>query len=186
MRGNDISLLGEFARHHHLELSIELHPFEGIWNLPGQDVVDVAASGISLSPERMNSQSYWSKPYSSVRRSALVRRGEKRHGYENFSTFSVVGESLAHTHALKHLPRESSLRMLSGIDEGVESLLRGETDAVGTSSVSAFHQVSKDPRLDVVDLHRYDDSPELISFSVRRDRGLVDSINEWISSSGNR
>ena len=57
----------------------------------------------------------------------------------------------------------------------------GKTDAVGTGSVSAYHQAIGDERLKVVDLHREDDAPELISFSVRREPLLMDAINQFIS-----
>jgi len=179
--GDDITLLNKFSSHHELELSIHLFPFTGIWNLPSRDLVDVAASGISLTPERMSSNSYWSRPYSRVRRSALIRNEDSLRGYEDIRRISVVGESMAHSHALKHLPRTSSIQVITSIEQGVESLLMGKTDAVGTGSVSAYHQAIGDERLKVVDLHREDDAPELISFSVRREPLLMDAINQFIS-----
>ena len=69
----------------------------GIWNLPARNVVDVAAAGISLTPERLSSDAYWSRPYRKVQRSALILKEASHTGYENFKRFSVVGESVAHS-----------------------------------------------------------------------------------------
>jgi ABC-type amino acid transport substrate-binding protein len=181
--GDDISLLRKFASEHALELKINVFPFMGIWNLPAQNVVDVAAAGISLTPERLSSDAYWSRPYRKVRRSALILKEASHTGYEDFKKFSVVGESVAHSHALKHLSRTATLHFASSIGEGVESLLRGETDAVGTGSVSAKHQALGDDRLKVIDLQKEEDSPELISFSLRREKSLLNSMNDFLVSS---
>jgi ABC-type amino acid transport substrate-binding protein len=132
----------------------------------------------------MNPASFWSQPYSTVRRSALIRAEDSRTGYGDFERFSVVAGSLAHSHAVRHLPREVRLQFTSSIGHGVESLLRGETDAIGTGSASAFHQASGNERLKVLDLQRDEDTPELISFSIRREQALLDAINDFIQLRG--
>ncbi|MFZ4717493.1 MAG: substrate-binding periplasmic protein [Chthoniobacterales bacterium] len=182
--GDDISLLSKFASEHALELKITIFPFMGIWNLPAENVVDVAAAGISLTPERLTSHAYWSRPYRKVSRSALVLKEASHTGYQDFKRFSVVGESVAHSHAIKHLSRTATLHFAPSIEEGVESLLRGETDAVGTGSVSAKYQALGEDRLKVIDLQRDEDAPELISFSLRREKSLLNSMNDFIASSG--
>lgn len=178
--GNDIVLLRDFAAVHKLELAITIFPFMGIWDLPARDVVDVAASGISLTSERMTAGSYWSLPYGRVSRSALIRADDSLKGYGDFKSFSVIGESIAHSHAVRHLHGKATLNFIPSIEHGVESLLRGKTDAVGTGSVSAIHQASRDERLKVLDLQADEDEPELISFSLRREKALRDSINDFI------
>ena len=182
--GDDISLLRKFASEHELEMKITIFPFMGIWNLPAQNIVDVAAAGISLTPERMSSDAYWSRPYRKVRRSALVLKESSHNGYEDFKRFSVVSESVAHSHAIKHLSRTATLHFAPSIGDGVESLLRGETDAVGTGSVSARYQASGEERLKVIDLQQEGDAPELISFSLRREKSLRNSINDFIAARG--
>jgi ABC-type amino acid transport substrate-binding protein len=186
VQGGDIAFLREFAAMHDLEVTITTFPFEGIWDLPGRDVVDVAASGISLTPDRMNSPSLWSQPYSAVRRSALIRSEDSHAGYRHFERFSVVGESAAHSHALRHLPREATLQFTPSLEHGVESLLKGETDAVGTGSISAMHQATRNERLKVLDLHTDEDALELLSFSIRREQSLLDAINGFITSKGSQ
>jgi ABC-type amino acid transport substrate-binding protein len=167
-----------------MRLSVSLFPFHSIWELPARDVVDVAASGISLTPDRLRSKTLWSLPYSAVRRSALVRADDSHKEYdmhyENFQKFSVVAQSVAHRHAEKHLPKNSRLQFTPSLQQGIQSLLKGETDALGTGSISATHQASRNRRLKVIDLHRQEDHPELISFAVRREKSLLDSLNEFI------
>ena len=180
--GDDVEFLREFAAAHNLRLSIAIFPFMGIWELPSRDVVDVAASGISRTPDRMTSASFWSEPYASVRRSALVLAEDSRAGYDHFERFSVVGESEAHTHATRYLPKGARLQLTPSIESGVGSLLRGETDAVGTGSVSAVYQADRDKRLKVLDLQTEEDTPELISFSIRREQSLLEAINDFIIS----
>ena len=182
MIGDDISLLRKFASEHALELKITVFPFMGIWNLPARNIVDVAAAGISLTPERLHSDANWSRPYRKVQRSALILKEASHTGYQDFKRFSVVGESVAHSHALKHLSRAASLQFAPSIGEGVESLLRGETDALGTGSVTAKHQTLGDDRLKVIDLQKEEDSSELIAFSLRREKSLLDSMNDFIAS----
>ena len=182
MVGEDIEFLRDFARTYNLKLSITIFPFMGIWNLPALDIVDVVASGISLTPDRMTTDSFWTQPYTRVRRSALVRAEDFHDGYGEFKRFTVVPDSVAHSHALRHLPSDSRLQFTQGIELGVESLLRGETDAVGTGSVSARHQAGSDSRLKALDLHTEEDAPELISFFTRRESSLLNALNNFINS----
>ncbi len=86
-RGRDIVFLRRFARLHGLEPVVMFHGFDRLWELPGQGVADVAASGISMRPA-CDGAIFWTRPYSEVRRTLLVRAGDTEviHGMQGRTT----------------------------------------------------------------------------------------------------
>jgi hypothetical protein len=91
-----------------------------------------------------------------------------------------VKDSAAHVHALKHIPVGREIRFLSSIDEGIELLLEGTIEGIGTGSISAHHQIKKWEFLHVLDLHQPADYPEQISFAVRNSSLLLKKLNQFI------
>ncbi len=181
-RGRDIVFLRRFARLHGLEPVVMFHGFDRLWELPGQDVADVAASGISMRPGCDGAIS-WSRPYSEVRRTLLVRAGDTEviHGMQDVQRMSVVPHSAAHQHALASLPKTSELAFIPSLASGIEDLILGNTDAVGTGSISAHFHAERHPGLAAVDVHE-GLPPELISFAARAP--LVKALDEFISYHG--
>lgn len=181
-RGRDIVFLRRFARLHGLEPVVMFHGFDRLWELPGQGVADVAASGISMRPGCDGAIS-WSRPYSEVRRTLLVRAGDDEiiRGMQDVQRMSVVPHSAAHHHALQFLPKTSEIAFIPSLAAGIEDLILGNTDAVGTGSISAHFHAERHPGLAALDVHR-GLPPELIAFASRAP--LVKALDEFISHHG--
>lgn len=184
-RGRDIAFLKRFADAHALDLSVEFFDFDRLWELPGQGKVDIAASGISFLPEKRKGTASWSAPYSEVRRSLLIRSGDRERFREMrdlaHSRLAVVACSAAHDHALEMMPDTTSLVYCETLQQGIEDLLRGRVDAVGTGSVSAQHHLASRAGLAAVDVHDCR-KPEYISFAVRSSGPLLKTLNTFIAT----
>ena len=116
-----------------------------------------------------------------VRRSGLIIKQNKPYinGYNDIRKIGVVAESAAHDHAKKHLNRGLIIEVDS-LDKGINYLLDGHIEALGTGSVSANHLKKKWEILDVIDLHQPTDFIEEISFSVADNPLLLHKLNQFI------
>ena len=174
--GRDIDFLRRFAKEHGLLLSVAFHTFDRIWEAPGQDTADIAASGIS---RRMEESVAWSQPYGSVRRTLLIRAGdgERLRGMSDLGRIAVVPGSAAETHARETLPEGASLTYIDTLEDGVRELLLGRVDAVGTGSLSAEFHAGRHSGLAMVDVHE-ERPPERLAFAVRPP--LRQALDEFI------
>lgn len=177
--GTDLQILNKFAESEHLTAVFKFRPFDQLWHLPRDEYFDVACAGLS---KFKNRDAIWSEPYAEVRRSALIINQNKPYikDYSDIRRFAVVFNSAAHEHALKHLPSKSKLIEIKSIDEGVNLLLDGTVEAVGTGSISARHQRKQWDMLETIDLHKPDDYIEEISFSVANNPLLLHKLNQFI------
>jgi len=184
-RGRDIAFLQKFAESQSLDLAVEFHDFDRLWELPEQGKVDIAASGISFMPEKRKSAVSWSDPYSEVRRSLLIRAKDRERIRDMRdlaqARLAVVACSAAHDHALETLPGSAKLVHCETLQRGIADLLQGRVDAVGTGSVSAQHHMTLHSDLAAVDVHDCR-KPEYISFAVRSSGPLLESLNSFIAS----
>lgn len=184
-RGRDIAFLQRFAESQSLSLDVEFHDFDRLWELPDQGKADIAASGISLRPNERKAPVAWSSPYSKVRRSILIRTEDKERIQEMadlaFARLAVVACSAAHEHASETLPSSAELTYCETLERGIDDLLEGQVDAVGTGDVSARHHMSLRRGLSIVDVHE-SRGPEYISFAVRSSGGLLERLNAFIAS----
>ncbi len=180
-RGRDIAFLQRFATSQNLALSVDFHDFDRLWELPVDGRADIAASGISFMPEKRKSTVAWSAPYSEVRRTLLIRatdRARLRH-MGDIKRLAVVACSAAHDHAKETLPASATLSYCDTLDRGIDDLLAGRVDAVGTGDVSARHHLTQRPGLAMLDVHDVR-SPEYIAFAVRSP--LLKSLNAFIAT----
>ena len=179
-RGRDIAFLRHFAETNGLELVVDFHSFDRLWELPAQDTADIAAGGISL---RRYIPVAWTQPYSEVRRTLLIRLedAERIRGMNDLGRLAVVPHSIAHTHAEETLAGHANLSFAPTLEHGIEDLLLGQIDALGTGSVSAEYHISRHPGLTLVDVH-VDRAPEPISFATRPE--LVLALDAFIASYG--
>ncbi len=175
-RGRDIAFLRHFAEAHGLALVVDFHSFDRLWELPAQDAADIAAGGISL---RRYIPVAWTQPYSEVRRTLLIRSEdtEKIRGMGDLGRLAVVPHSAAHTHAGETLSESATLSFTPTLEHGIEDLLLGQIDALGTGSVSAEFHAARHPGLARLDVHA-DRAPELISFATRPE--LVRALDGFI------
>jgi ABC-type amino acid transport substrate-binding protein len=178
-RGRDINFLHRFASAHGLSLTVRFHKFDRLWELPAHEYADVAASGISLRGAVAGDSAAWTRPYCDVRRTLLIRTEdrEKIRGMKDLGRLAVVPNSIAQTHAEETLPSSATLESVSSLEHGIEDLLLGQVDALGTGSVSAEYHAARHPGLAMVDVHG-DRPPEPISFTARPK--LVESLNSFI------
>lgn len=181
-RGRDITFLRRFASTHGLKLIVDFHRFNRLWELPAQNTADIAASGISLRPisPLQRAPVTWTRPYSEVRRTLLIRTedADKLRSMADLGRLAVVPHSAAQTHAEETLSDSASLSFTSTLEHGIEDLLLGQIDALGTGSVSARHHASHHPGLAMVDVHA-NRAPEPISFATRP--ALVHALNAFIA-----
>lgn len=180
-KGRDIAFLRRFAEHHNLGFKVRFHDFDRLWEAPERGEADIAASGISLMPGKRAAQVAWSRPYSEVRRTLLTRKNDAIRGMNDLTgrSLSVVACSAAHDHAKHALPEMAKLRFCETLQEGIEDLLAGKTDAVGTGDVSARHHLTVREGMTAIDAHTGLPS-EYITFAVRQGDGLVDSVDDFI------
>jgi ABC-type amino acid transport substrate-binding protein len=176
--GRDIAFLRRFAIAHGLVPIVTFHNFERLWELPAKDLADIAASGISLRSQK-TPDIQWSEPYGAVRRTLLIRADEVEviQNISDVRRLAVVPQSFAQQHAEAFLPDSSSLHFISSLENGIEDLLLGNIDAVGTGSVSARFQAARHPGLAILDVHGAL-PPELISFTTRPP--LVSALDAFI------
>jgi ABC-type amino acid transport substrate-binding protein len=167
-RGRDIVFLSRFALLHGLRPVVEFRGFDRLWELPGREEADIAASGISMRADCGERGVAWSRPYSEVRRTLLIRRAdvETIRNIGDVPRMSVVSQSAADRHARDFLSKGAELTFITTLEEGIEDLVLGNTDAVGTGSVSAHFHIARHPGLAAVDVHG-ELPPELISFVAR-------------------
>jgi len=180
-RGRDIAFLQRFATSQKLALSVDFHDFDRLWELPVDGRADIAASGISLMPEKRKSTVAWSAPYSEVRRTLLIRQTDQarlRHMGE-VKRLAVVACSAAHDHAKETLSASAILSYCDTLERGIDDLLVERIDAVGTGDVSARHHLGQRPGLAMLDVHEVR-SPEYIAFAVRSP--LLKSLNAFIAT----
>jgi ABC-type amino acid transport substrate-binding protein len=179
-RGRDITFLHRFAEAHGLSLTVRFHKFDRLWELPAHQRADVAASGISLRCRAQAGPVTWTRPYCDVRRTLLIRAedAERILGMSDLGRLAVVPASAAQAHAEETLPASGALTFVSSLEHGIEDLLLGQVDALGTGSVSAEYHAARHPGLARVDVHGTR-PPEPISFAARP--GLVGSLDAFIA-----
>jgi ABC-type amino acid transport substrate-binding protein len=182
-RGRDIAFLHRFAATHGLSLSVRFYNFDRLWELPAHQQADVAASGISLRCQSPSRPVAWTRSYCAVRRTLLIRAEdrEKIRSMADLGALAVVPESAAQAHAEETLSDSASLSFVSSLEHGIEDLLLGQVDALGTGSVSAEHHAARHPGLALVDVHG-SRPPEPISFTARPE--LVQSLDAFITRFG--
>jgi ABC-type amino acid transport substrate-binding protein len=198
--GYDVSFLTKFAVKEGREIVLIEKEFEEIWTLPGKDVCDIAAAGVMQRNERNVGTGAWSDPYFEVKRSLLVRAGEKAE-FDNYKTLSgktivVTKGSTAYTDAvtLKRYPRctiqyREDLVPKNAPDAQeyiVKLIANHKVDAFGEGDVSSKYlrdQYGKDVPggLALADVHDMDGPKETFNFITRNPTyGVLDSLNVFI------
>ncbi len=75
-------------------------------------------------------------------------------------------------------PQSAKLRFCETLQEGIEDLLAGKTDAVGTGDVSARHHLTVREGMTAIDAHT-GLPPEYITFAVRESDQLVRQLDTF-------
>jgi hypothetical protein len=70
-----VDIIKDFASRRGLSIRfIEAPKFDGVWNLPGRGLADVAIGGITWAESRRSSETEWSCPYFTVSRTLVYNR----------------------------------------------------------------------------------------------------------------
>lgn len=202
--GTDVDYLEAFASSIGLRLQpVEMPNYIGIWEKPAQDACDIAASGISDTPDRRASAGpgvVWSAHYDSVLRALLVRPADANtvNGVEDLRgrTVIVTQDSTADHDLRNRLARAAitTTTILTTTDE--EDAARQVRDAAQTGEpfayagglVSVQYLVSTLGGLAATWPHPIMQSDgaevsEPFSFVVRTlDTGLVEALDRFIAT----
>jgi ABC-type amino acid transport substrate-binding protein len=197
--GLDVSFLTKFARQEGREIVLIEKEFDGIWTLPGENVCDIAGAGVAQRSDRHVGKGAWSDPYFQVKRSLLVRAGDKA-AFDNYKTLSgkkivVTKGSTADIDAKTRYPG-CRLLYVEDVAKGLpdaqayiakELIGKGRADAFGEGDVSNQYlrdQFGKEVPggLAVADVHVIDGPPETFNFITRgATYGVLHALNVFIS-----
>lgn len=198
--GLDVSFLTEFAGQERREIVLIEKTFDDIWTLPGEDVCDIAGAGVMRRDDRsVGPGGSWSDPYFQVKRSLLVRAGD-RAAFDNYATLSgkrivVTRKSTADIDAKKRYPR-CTIQYVDEVAKGAvdaqkyivkELIANHRADAFGEGDVSnqyLLDQFGKDVTggLALADVHPIDGLTETFNFITRNASiGVLDALNVFIA-----
>jgi ABC-type amino acid transport substrate-binding protein len=197
--GLDISFLTQFARQEDREIVLIEKEFDGIWTLPGKNVCDIAGAGITRRSDRQVGKGAWSDPYFQVKRSLLVRVGDKA-AFDNYRTLSgkkivVTKGSTADIDAKKRYPH-CTIQYVEDVAKdqpdaqayiAKELIGKGGADAFGEGDVSNQYlcdQYGKEVPggLALADVHPIEGPPETFNFVTRgASRGVLHALNVFIT-----
>lgn len=194
--GTDIELLERFAARYALRLSCLKKPFPHLWLTPGAGECDVAASGLGARADReLGARAVWSRPYMTVQRSLLIRRGEAERLQvpEDFAGKTIVAtpESAADFDAReRYVPHGATLiAEVPSQDDVARRLLNHEVDAFGEGDVSNAYLAEQyldregQPLLVLADVHPLEPI-ETLHFAVRAaDPRLTQCLDAFIAAS---
>jgi ABC-type amino acid transport substrate-binding protein len=183
-RGRDIDFLRTFAGKSSLEFIARFFEFDGIWERPGRDEIDIAAASIAPLASRTSPGVAWSHAYFTVRRSLLIRSAD-RHQLRTMADFggrviAVTKGSTADLDTEARRPSTTRVVYLDDQDRAVDALLGGEIDGFGTGDVcSDYLADSHLGLLAVTDVHQME-VPETFAFAVREAGGLLEPLDDFI------
>jgi len=186
-QGRDLAFLRRFAASEGWDFQVDFFEFDRLWERPALGQIDIAASGISLLSRGRQASIAWSRPYAEVRRTLLIRQDDaaRFRRMEDFrgAQLAAVPGSAADGHAMKTKPASASLTYCETLEQGIDELLSGRIDAVGTGDISARHHVAQREGLAAIDVHGT--APrEYVAFSVRRHHPLLRRLNAFIAHAG--
>jgi ABC-type amino acid transport substrate-binding protein len=196
--GLDISFLTKFAEQEGLQIVLLEKEFDGIWTLPGENVCDLVGAGVSRRSDRHVGKGSWSDPYFQVKRSMLVRSGDKA-AFDDYKTLSgkriiVTKGSTADIDAKKRYPG-CTFQYVEDVTKGQqdaqayiakELIGNGRADAFGEGDVSNQYlrdQYSKEVPggLELADVHLIDGPTETFNFIARAaSYGVLQALNVFI------
>jgi polar amino acid transport system substrate-binding protein len=186
-QGRDLAFLRRFAANEGWDFQVEFFEFNRLWERPSLGQIDIAASGISRLARGRDATVAWSRPYAEVRRTMLIRQddSERFHQMKDLhgARLAAVPGSAADDHAIRTKPASAKLTYCETLEQGVDELLAGRVDAVGTGDISARHHVAHRDGLAAIDVHGA--APrEYVAFSVRRHHPLLRRLNAFIAHAG--
>lgn len=201
--GWDVDYLEAFAGSHRLAFQpVEVPEYQGIWNQPAGGVCDIAASGISDTPDRRAATGpsvRWSQPYHHVLRAFLVRVDDEHdlNSIEDLRarTVIVTADSTADHDLRNRLARagitDTTIVSTTDEEDAARQVLAGsasgEPFAYGGGLGSVQFLASKFPGLAVAWPHPNmlsdgSEAQEAFSYVVRAlDVGLIEALDRFIA-----
>ena len=191
--GTDIHYLKTFANYLNLDVNIITKSFSKLWEAPGNNECDIAASGIMARNDRhIGAHAQWSNPYMEVIRSLLIR-SEDINRFQTPSDFIdkrivVTPDSTAHIDAIQRYQPIGAiiLPFVPSQDEIVNQLIDNKIDAFAEGNISnkylenAYRDKDEKTILSLTDLHVMEPK-ETLNFIVRtNNNSLLDCLNKFI------
>ena len=199
--GLDVSFLTRVAEQMGREIVLIEKEFDRIWTLPGANLCDIAGAGVMRRDDRpVGPGGSWSDPYFQVKRSLLVRVGEKA-AFEDHATLSgrkivVTRGSTADIDAIKRYPH-CKIQYVDEVAKGQadaqeyivkELIANHRADAFGEGDVSNQYLRNKYGKdvpggLALADVHAIDGVTETFNFITRNaSSGVLDQLNVFIAA----
>lgn len=183
--GIDVDVLKAFADLHDLQLVIEEHSFDGIWELPAQGVVDIAGSGISRLDSRLVPGMTWSEPYYTVRRSLSIRAADANR-LRSIADFAGGGIGFTPGSTGEHdtrarAPENTRLLGYEIEEEAIADLLSGRIDGIARGDVSSLYDARTNSALAVTDLHYFEPREYFVFAVPEQNRELQAALNDFLT-----
>ncbi len=193
--GTDAQYLRKFAKKYNLKIKfIVVEIFDGLWKLPGNNICDIAAAGISPSKLRENESpgTTWSIPYYNVQRSFITLKENSITKIEDLigKTVTVKKNSTGDLDLLEHIRKYNvqniTIQYSENIDQSIQLLLEGKVFAIGSGFVTNQYIASKYSNVHVQWIHDMllpsgETGSELFTFPTRtKSSGLIEALNEFI------
>jgi ABC-type amino acid transport substrate-binding protein len=199
--GLDVSFLTRVAEQMGREIVLIEKEFDRIWTLPGANLCDIAGAGVMRRDDRpVGPGGSWSDPYFQVKRSLLVRVGEKA-AFDDHATLSgrkivVTRGSTADIDAIKRYPH-CKIQYVDEVAKGQadaqeyivkELIANHRADAFGEGDVSNQYLRNKYGKdvpggLALADVHAIDGVTETFNFITRNaSSGVLDQLNVFIAA----
>lgn len=190
--GWTLEFLSEFEKTYAVKVQFVVVPFNHSWQLPGEDKVDLAATGITVLDERLHGGMTFSQPYLQVKRGLRIHadQADLFHTIDDFIGYRVgaVGGMTAYHDLVKRAPQGVEIVMYENWNAMYEGFYHRDIQAVAegyfVSVNSVINHVDEDyPMIDDHDL--IPDKSEHLAFAVRnKSDGLLEAINALLNKTG--
>lgn len=202
--GTDITFMNKFAKQSGLKfVPVEKKVFKDIWLTPGNGECDLAAAGISITPERkqqIKGKATYSEPYNTVKRSLLTRKGDVVKSIKDLAGKTIIvlkgstGELDLRTRLKEAGITNTKLVYAESDEKAVKQILQGGTKApfgyANDDIINAYLAKENPKQLSLQWLHplmlpdgngAMAPQTESSGFVVRdASKGLLKSLNEFI------
>ncbi|MAZ43705.1 MAG: hypothetical protein CMF48_00805 [Legionellales bacterium] len=177
--------LTKFAKEHNLVLKIvKTEDFSDCWLLPANQEVDIAAHNITPTIQREGPNHVWSKPYTQVRRSLLIRREDANtiHDFEDLAgkKIAFLGGTIERENLSRRKEESTQLVPTDSFQKAREMLENHEVDAVAEGHFDFEPMITE--KYATIAVHDFvEGSPENIVFSINSNNpSLINAINDFI------
>ena len=192
IQGLDVDLIKSFAKMAKLKVQFVVHnKFDGIWDLPSQNMADCSIGGIANSRGRSKKKTEWSLPYFYVHRSVLFNKNDPIPSFPGGVTKTVVGTagSTGWIDAQKRMQLSKKTHLLrpGATDEkDLQFLLDGKIQGMMRGDFVSRALIHKHPKeLSMITWNAFPEllakDGEVFAFPCRRASGIAAMLSSFLS-----